>query len=425
MTLKDYVHKAVGFTSDSRAVRAGDLFFALKGEKTDGALFVPEILKKNPTAVFAERGFGQRFPDIRDPRIVEVDNVHAAHREAAGLFRARFTAPVVAVGGSNGKTTTKEFLATILASDRPILKTDKSQNGELGIPKTLEKLREDLRAAVIEVGIDGPGDMLRHVQLVAPDVALLTSIGEEHLNLLKTVDNVFSEERILVDETLKRGGRAYVPAADPYLQRLAKLPRVTSTPARPEDLDPSFRCLLGHPMARQNAALAAKVALDLGVPREKIAAALLVLEVPEGRGREIRLRPDVLILADHYNANVASMKAGLAYAREVADREKLPLKLVLGDMLDLGEAVAAAHDEVIAAAAQMLPKEVQLVGPEMSQRQARLAGLLSGGSVSSAPSSALARTPAQNLLQGPSVLLVKGSRGTALERVLQAMGVPL
>lgn len=424
-TLQTWALSAGGFTSDSRAFREGDVFFALKGEKADGATFVPEILKQNPTGVVVERGFAARFPNLRDPRVMEVDGVHAAHREAAGYFRRKFRGRVVAVGGSNGKTTTKEFLATLASSGLKVVKTDKSQNGELGIPRTLEKLREGIDVAVVEVGIDGPNEMLRHASLVAADFALLTSIGEEHLNLLKTVDNVFVEERVLADEALARGGRVFVPSDDPYLARLLPLKGVTGTPLRPEEVDASFHCTLGHPMALRNAALAARVALELGVSREQIAKAIADLVVPDGRGQEIRLAPDFVLLADHYNANVASLRAGIAYARGVADRERLPLKLMLGDMLDLGEATAAAHDEALACAAAANPAAVLLVGPEMSRRAASLQAQLGAGRVTTAPDSASAVPLAQQLRLGPAVLLAKGSRGTRLEVALRAMGAAL
>jgi UDP-N-acetylmuramyl pentapeptide synthase len=426
MNWNEMLKIATGFSSDSRALRAGDIFVALRGEKSDGGAYAADVLKRGALGVVADKGFASRFPDVKDSRVIESESAHELHRELAAHFRRRFKGTVIAVGGSNGKTTTKEFLAAILAAHRPTVKTEKSQNGELGIPRTLEKLREGVEAAVIEVGIDGPGDMVRHASLVAPDVALLTSIGEEHLNLLKTVDNVFAEERILADETLARGGRVYAPASDPYLARLSDLPGVILTPARPEDIDPSLRCSLGHPKALQNAALAARVALDLGVPKATVAAAIAKLEVPEGRGRELRLRPDLLVLADHYNANMASMKAGIAYAKSVAAVEKLPLKLVLGDMLDLGDSADFAHDEVLREAAAVAPAFVLLVGPQMSARAASLASQLAAVNsvVSSSPDSASAESKAQELLRGSAVLLVKGSRGTQLERVLKAMGVP-
>ncbi|HEX6851525.1 MAG TPA: UDP-N-acetylmuramoyl-tripeptide--D-alanyl-D-alanine ligase [Candidatus Polarisedimenticolaceae bacterium] len=406
-----------GYTSDSRIATPHDVFVALKGGARDGHDFVPELLARGVACV-VERG---RAPASGAAPFVEVEDTHAAHRVLAALFRRRFRGRVVGIGGSSGKTTAKEFTASILAAAFRVAKTERSQNGELGVPRTLERLRTGVEVAVVEIGIDAPGDMARHVEIVAPDIAVLTSIGEEHLNLLGSVENVFREETILFDATLARGGVAFAPEDDPWLSRLEGRPGVTLVPSDPERLDPALACPLTHPYARRNAALACAVALHLGMPARAIAPVLATLDPPEGRGQERILAEGTVVLLDHYNANPSSLRAGLEAARLRAASASLPLRLVLGDMLDLGSETARAHEGMIEALRSAAAASLWLVGPEWSKLADRLAG--AAGELRVFPDSAAAAREAEALRLPPAVVLVKGSRGMALERVLRGLGV--
>jgi UDP-N-acetylmuramyl pentapeptide synthase len=406
-----------GYTSDSRVATPDDVFVALAGDSRDGHDFVPELLARGVACV-VERG-RVRF-DAAAP-VAEVADTHEAHRQLAALFRRRFAGPVVGIGGSSGKTTAKEFTASILGAAMRVAKTERSQNGELGVPRTLERLRAGVDVAVVEIGIDAPGDMARHVGIVAPDVAVLTSIGEEHLNLLGTVENVFREEAILFEATLARGGVAFAPEDDPWLARLKERPGVTLVPSDPERLDPALDCPLTHPYARRNASLACAVALHLGMPAAAIRPVLATLEPPEGRGQERILPEGTVVLLDHYNANPSSLRAGLEAARLRAASASLPLRLVLGDMLDLGTETVRAHEGMVADLRAAAAASLWLVGPEWSRLADRLAG--AAGELRVFPDSAAAAREAAALRLPPSVVLVKGSRGMALERVLRGLGV--
>jgi UDP-N-acetylmuramoyl-tripeptide--D-alanyl-D-alanine ligase len=406
-----------GYTSDSRVATRDDLFVALKGGARDGHDFVPALLARGVACV-VERG---RAPGDRRAPVVEVEETHAAHRFLAGHFRRRFAGPVVGIGGSSGKTTAKEFTASILGSAMRVAKTERSQNGELGVPRTLERLRAGIDVGVIEIGIDAPGDMARHAAIVAPDVAVLTSIGEEHLNLLGTVENVFREETILFEATLARGGVAFAPEDDPWLARWKGRPGVTLVPSDPERLDPALACPLTHPYARRNAALACAVALHLGMPAQAIRPVLATLEPPEGRGQERTLPEGTVVLLDHYNANPSSLRAGVEAARLRAASASLPLRLVLGDMLDLGSETARAHEGMVGDLHGAAAASLWLVGPEWSKLADRLAG--AAGELRVFEDSEAAAREADALRLPPSVVLVKGSRGMALEKVLRGLGV--
>lgn len=423
-TLDALVARASGFTSDSRRAGPGEVFVALRGERADGHDFVAAVLAAGGLAV-VERGAAARLglAEARgEGRLVEVDDPHLAHREIARRFRARFAAPVVGIGGSSGKTTAKEFLRAMLETTFRVAATERSQNGEQGIPKTLEKLRPGIEIAIVEIGIDAPGDMARHAALVAPDVAVLTSIGEEHLSRLGTVETVFREETILFDATLARGGAAFAPEDDPWLARLRDRAGVRLVPGDPERVDARFSTPLSHRHARRNAALAAAVALHLGVPPDAIARALPTLALPSGRGGERRLPDGSILVLDHYNANPSSMRAGLEHARRLAESNGLPLRLVLGDMLDLGEATRAAHEGLAGEIRGARAETLWLVGPEMSRLEGAVGS--AAGTVRAFPDARAAAAEARSLLLSPAVVLFKGSRGMTLEVVVEAASAP-
>ena len=289
------------YTSDSRCARPGDIFVALRGSVRDGHEFVPALLAAGVRCV-AEQGTGARLNlngTATAGRLVEVEDTHAAHREIAGHFRRRFAGPVVGIGGSSGKTTAKEFAAALLAARFRVAKTQASQNGELGIPRTLEQLRPDVELAVVEIGIDAPGDMARHAPLVAPDIGVLTSIGEEHLNLLRSIEGVFREEVVLFDVVRGRGGVCFAPADDPWLGGLTGNAGVQLVSSEPRDVHPELDPPLRNPYLRRNAALACAVALHFGLRPDAIAGVLETLSPPKGRGGELRLAGGSVLLLDH------------------------------------------------------------------------------------------------------------------------------
>lgn len=412
MDLESFVKSHEFFTSDSRQAANESVFVALKGETHDGHAFVDDILAKFPRAVAVVSQDAIQDSWKTSARVLAVGDVHGAHRELSKRFRLKWNPKVVAVGGSSGKTSTKEFLRILLEPSFEMFATQKSQNGELGIPKTFESLRKTTQLALIEVGIDHPGDMQRHADIVQPDVAVLTSIGEEHLLYLKDVPTVFSEEKKLFEACWSRGGACFAPAADDYLKTLA--PKAQLTPDTPESVSPRFHCELSHPYALRNAALAATVALHLGVPEDDIAKRLLSLEIPDGRGRSWVNSRGQRVIADHYNSNPASLRAGLAYAKTFVDRGE-GVNLVLGDMLELGSESLRYHTEILGEVVALNVQRLILVGPQFSQAAKNL-GL---GTVECfASSSEAAEKLGQELKSLKGVVMFKGSRGMRLETVM-------
>jgi len=411
--IQRFIDLATFFTSDSRLVTPESIFVALKGDKTDGHDFVEGLLRSGITAAVVRAN----YPGS-DPRLIKVTDPHRTHRELAHAFRKKSKAKIIAIGGSNGKTTTKEFLSALCETKFRTVRTEKSQNGELGIPRTLEKLRPDTEVAIIEVGIDGPGDMKRHAELVAPDVACLTSIGEEHLNHLKDLETIYSEERILFDVTKSRGGALFAPEADPFLQRYGA--PVHFVPASPVPAGIPFQ----HPHARQNALLAGAVFRFLGGSAAELEAAWSQLQLPEGRAQLKEFRGgEVCVFADHYNANPSSMNAALAFAAEEARRRGLPLTLLLGDMFDLGEETERAHLSLVTTVRASGAARVFFIGPEMTRLRASV-GPLSNTRIETFASTDAARgSPAFSELQREprGFIFLKGSRGMRLEALLQPL----
>ena len=403
------VQKATHFSSHSGEVAQGGIFVALKGDKIDGHDFVKDVLKKNVLAVFTEKAVG-----IKDERIFEVTNTQEIHWELASLFRKKFKGVVIGVGGSNGKTSTKDFLFQVLSAQYKCIRTEKSQNGRLGLPKTLEKLNSDIEVAIIEIGTDAPGDMKQNVALVQPNVGVLTSIGEEHLNLLGNLEGVFEEERVLADFLFNKKNKFYCPANDSFLSRLKDLGAIL-TPPKPEELNVNYKVENLSLHALQNLSLAISVAQDLGVSSDKIIKSIKKISLPDGRGAEWHLRKDLVVLRDHYNANPSSMRAALKSAVENAQLKNLKLKLILGDMLDLGVESDLHHEKIFNEALAAHPSFVLCVGPQFS----KYAKLWNSPEVLHLENSRASLN--ETLLKefrSSGLVLAKGSRGTQVENIL-------
>lgn len=426
--LSQICNECTGFCSDSRKIKKGEVFVALKGDLTDGHDFIDALLDLGIKHFVVTNDSDAKWRSKKG-RFVEVQNTHLAHRELARLFRVKFkNVKILAVGGSAGKTSTKEFLFTLLESSGvKVFKTQKSQNGDLGIPITLENLGRGFDFGIVEVGIDAPGDMIRHASLLKPDAAVLTSIGEEHLNLLGTIENVFSEEKILFDETLNHGGPCFAPIADSFLNRLAGQKDIFLLDLKtPEGfLHDSLYQFLPSRVARQNAKLATFTLVSLGwVKPDLVTANLSKLQLPEGRGR-IRVYGNKWVIEDHYNSNPSSLGESLKDATDFSQTHKKPLILVLGDMLDLGKSTAQMHEKIFESL-KNLPTDSRFVfvGTEMANRGMKSFEperiLFSAEKLEPSVSQQIAQMLFSR--KDSAIVLVKGSRGMRLEGILQAWG---
>lgn len=447
----------VGVSTDSRSAASGTLFVALVGAAHDGHHHVDAARARAAFPLVAS-GRG-----VEGPR-VEVDDTLVALGRLARHYFERETSgravPVLAIGGAAGKTTTKTLAAAAVgALFGDTLVTAGNLNNRIGLPMTLFTLTPEHRAAVLEHGTSEPGEIAALAAISSPDVALVTNVGIEHSERLGDLEAIADEEGALL---LAARRVAVANADDPLLLgRLARARAGALTFGRSERADLRLldrrvgadgstrvlirlrgRTLVGGAGARDltlstrllgesaatnlAAALAGALAL-FGRPASegelaRVAAALATVEAVPGRLRPLQMA-GAFVLDDSYNANPRSVAAAFAAAREVAERRGARLVLALGDMLELGDLAPASHREMLLAADLLGAAELLLVGDESSRAAEDLAGALRTPHRVFADSGQAAAALAE-LLAPDDVLLVKGSRGLRMERLIESLEGP-
>jgi UDP-N-acetylmuramoyl-tripeptide--D-alanyl-D-alanine ligase len=350
-----------GVTTDSRRVSAGDLFVALTGERFDGHAYVEEAMRRGAVAALVSR---RVQADLPIPQVIDGDTRLALGRLAAS-WRSRFAMPMIALTGSNGKTTVKEMIASILAahcgSRDPVLATEGNLNNDIGMPLTLLRLRDSHRYAVIEMGMNHPGEIDYLTRLARPDVALVNNAHRAHVGLLGDVAAV-ARAKGEIYGGLAEDGIALVNADDAFASYWKGLNEgrrivtfglsasadvhasVEGTQARfvtPVDAFALTLQVAGEHNLR-NAAAAAAIAHALEIPPHAIQAGLAGFAGVPGRLQRRRGARGETIIDDTYNANPESMKAAI----EVLAKEAGRTVFVMGDMGELGDDAAAMHAEV-------------------------------------------------------------------------------
>jgi UDP-N-acetylmuramoyl-tripeptide--D-alanyl-D-alanine ligase len=450
-----------GVATDTRTSGVGALFVALKGaEGRDGHSYLPEAVRRGATAVLVARE--QRPAEIA---AVEVDDTLRALGDLARhhMRRTREARPLecLAVGGAAGKTTTKELCsAAVGALFGETLATPGNLNNLIGVPMTIFLLGERHRAAVLECGTNTRGEIPRLARIVEPDVALVLNVDVEHSEGLGTLDEIADEEAAL----FSTARRAVVACADEPLV-MARLPRnaevVTFGDGASSDVHVAARApgaggagsritlelsprltaagsaptllevnlaLLGAAAARNAAAAVAAAAALRAHPLiadelATIARALAGVMPVAGR-LNARLLANILVLDDTYNANPRSVRAALDAADEHVRINGTRLVVALGDMLELGPLSPAMHSEVVNDVMRLGPAAFVAVGPEMGVAVAAARETHGDGrdaSVLTAPDSASAATLICDIVRPGDVVLVKGSRGLRMERIIEAL----
>ncbi len=434
---------------DSRDIGEGDLFVAVKGERMDGHDFVPAALKHGAIGALVRDDY--RLPASvpqragRRPVLLAVPDPLRAFQQLAAYHRNRFQIPVVAVTGSNGKTTTKEMVADVLGQRWPVLRTEGNLNNRIGVPQTLFRLAPRHKAAVIEMGVDQVGQTARLCEIVRPTIGLITNIGPDHLEFFGSMD-VSAQAKGELLEYLPPEGSAVLNADDAYFGYLAararcevlsfglsskaqvRAERLTigsrqgtqfhlRLPGRSKPQPASIRVHGMHNIL--NALAAAAVGHAMGLNPATIAEGL-------ARFRPAAMRSQVLtvggirIINDCYNANPASMKAAIdlllalgAGSRSVA---------VLGDMLELGPSAPALHREVGAYLAEQGVGRLIACGAlgKHVAEGARGAGM-DADRIVHQPDAVRAGTALKALVQEGDVVLVKASRGMRMEQAVEML----
>lgn len=426
--------------TDSRQTRPGDLFVALRGERFDGHDFAAEAAGRGAAGVLVERTRQMSLPPAC--AIVAVADTRQALGRLAAAYRAQFDLPVVAVGGSNGKTTTKELIAAVLQQKFPTLRNEASFNNDIGVPLTLLSLETAHRAAVVELGTNHPGELAPLVRLARPQIGVITSIGREHLEFFGDLDGVVAEEGALA-EGLPDDGVLLLNGDDGWAEALAARTRARVVRVGLGGSN-TWRALNirfnGSGMTFQVEGVAAELAGEYRLQllgRHQVVNALFALAVghllgldrpaiqrglascaPTARRLQLWEHNGVRVLDDSYNANADSMRAALETLVELPCAGRRVA--VLGDMAELGAHSEPAHAEVGRCAAELGVGQLFAVGrfaPIMAQA-ARAAGLTR---VLEFPEVEPAAWAVRQFVRPGDLVLVKASRRTQLDRVADAL----
>ena len=352
--------------TDSRQVEQGDFFVALPGERVDGNTFAEAALERGAAvALVSEPSLAER-----DERCIYTEDTLLALQQLAKRHRQSFKIPLIAITGSNGKTTTKELCAVVLSQRYKVLYTEGNFNNHLGMPLTLLRLNDEHEIAVVEIGINHPGEMAPLADIARPTHALITGIGKAHLEGFGSLEGTLREKSILAERAYESGGVVFLNLDDPLLrQRWSDEAQVTYGLADGSyDREPDFKatilreqpylslrisCSLGeqdiatHLVGRYNyhnvlAAFAVGVTFGLTMPT--IANAIESYTPTNDRSQVVRLPRHISLIMDAYNANPSSMRAAIENLFTAPEPAKFA---ILGDMLELGDASDEEHLEIM------------------------------------------------------------------------------
>jgi UDP-N-acetylmuramoyl-tripeptide--D-alanyl-D-alanine ligase len=466
-------------STDSRGDLKGALFVPLVGERFDGHRFLEPALAQAAAAVVErdrlEPAAVQALAERLGRLIWPVDDTLLAYQQLAGLWRQALAAPVVAVTGSAGKTTTRELIRAALAPLGPVVASSGNDNNDIGVPLTLSKAGESTAALVVEMGMRGLGEIERLSRCAQPDLAVITNIGTAHIGRLGSREAI-AQAKCEITAALRADGLVVIPAGDPLLERAlaavwsGRVRRVAladelagfDSSLPPADLigtlegpgdgvvagpgadpvasacnQPRLRLQDGNVLqlpleGRHNARnllLAVAVAEELGVPRQALHA--LEVAVPGGRSRRLRIG-GIEVLDETYNASPEAMLAALELLADTAtdpnpDGGSAPPHrryAVLGTMLELGDQSLALHRQVAVRARELGLDGLVIVAPG-DEGDAMLAGAAGLARLVRVDTPAEATEPLADWLAPGDLLLLKASRGVALEQLLPLLAAAL
>lgn len=431
-----------GATIDSRAVEQGMLFFAFKGERADGHDHAMTASRQGAAGVVVSQLDWFKSDATMPAAIIRVADPLEALRFLGRSMRNMFKGPVVGITGSNGKTTTKQMVASVLEALGPGLSTAGNFNSQIGLPLVISKLKPEHKWMVLEMGASAPGNIAALAEVAHPNVGIITSIGPAHLESFGSIERI-AETKWELMESLPGDGTAIVPWGEPHLERLVRSFRkkivyfgdAPSCPIRGTSVQAGENTKFMLHVASQNApvtlkipgrhnvmnALAAAAAgWTLGCSLEKIVRGLENFEPPKMRMQILPHSSGAILINDAYNANPASMMTAVrSLAETYPDQKRV---LVLGSMLELGAESEKYHFHVGVELAHFPLEHVFLVGPET---KAVLEGAVSAGAsrklFSMFPTVEEIGGELKRYAQRGTAILFKGSRGVHLEKAVEAL----
>lgn len=373
-------------TTDSRECPEGAIFFALKGDSFNGNAFAEQALMKGCAFVVIDE---PEYHKPEDKRYWLVEDVLMVLQQLAHYHREQFKIPVIQITGTNGKTTTKELVASVLGQKHHVLYTEGNLNNHIGVPKTLLRLTKEHTIAVIETGANHPGEIASLTGIVDPDFGIITNVGKAHLEGFGSFEGVIQTKGELYDFLRAKHGTVFVDHDSPYLLKIAgglhqifygtpcgdiltvegevmacaPFLRFRWKPAGGEWQEVQSQLIGTYNLANMMAAAA--IGRTFGVKVEQISQALAEY-VPTNNRSQLTETPDNKLVVDAYNANPTSMKAALDNFRDMDVERKM---VILGDMKELGEASWKEHQKIVNYLSEAGFNHVWLVGREFNSLQ--------------------------------------------------------
>lgn len=432
--LLDLFLRCKSVCTDTRKVQAGDMFFALKGERFNGNLFAAQALEAGASVAIVDE---EASYVKEDQRYILVKDVLLALQDLARAYRRTFNIPFLAITGSNGKTTTKELVYAVLNTSKRTFATQGNFNNHIGVPLTLLSIPEDTEIAIIEMGANQPGDIIELAEIAEPTHGLITNVGQAHLERFGSLEGVQKTKGELFDFLRSSGGTLFVNLSDERVVKAADFKagdisfgtakadyQISLTDHHLEGMKLDFvspqqealplTTQLSGSYNAMNILVAAMIGTYFGVPRSDIQKGIYGYQATNNRS-EIVKKGRLTILLDAYNANPSSMKAAIKNIFSYPDQRVM---LILGDMLEMGAKEAEIHADLGRFINQFAPICTVGVGPRMKSAVEVLEGpSLWFENTADAVEGVIEQS------QSADMLLIKGSRGMALEKLLDRFSV--
>jgi UDP-N-acetylmuramoyl-tripeptide--D-alanyl-D-alanine ligase len=434
-----------GLSTDSRQMRPGFLFVAIQGEHFDGHQFVDRAVAEGAAGIVIRKGVQPSFSQPNSPAVITVDDTLTALGDLAGWWRRQYRAQIAAITGSVGKTTTKEMAAAILARSTKTLKNEGNFNNLIGLPLTLFFLEDDHRRAVLEMGMNRPGEIGRLTEIADPDVGLITNVARAHLEGLADLDGVAKAKVELVDQIspqatvlLNGDDDVLIKAASRFQKRVVtfglgprneiRAHRVRGMGRDGVSLEIEYRgesttVRLRVPGLQhvKNAVAAAAIALSLDIPWDQIAEGLERYAGVKGRFMLEALPCGATVIDDTYNSNPTSLRAALDSVKALKG-ETGRVIVGLGEMLELGAETVPAHREAGSMVAEIGANVFLALGEHAGEM---LEGAVEAGlpadRVTIVTSHEEMTHRIREEMRSGDLILLKGSRRIGLERVIEGL----
>ncbi|MBR2025797.1 MAG: UDP-N-acetylmuramoyl-tripeptide--D-alanyl-D-alanine ligase [Alistipes sp.] len=406
---------STGVITDSRKIEVGALFFALHGASFDGNNYAIAALEQGASAAVIDRkDILENNPDYAEQLLLVEDTLQAL-QALAREHRRRLAIPIVAIAGSNGKTTTKELVSRVLAEKFEVSTTKGNLNNHIGVPLTLLAMSNETEFGVVEMGASAQGEIALLCSIAEPNYGILTNIGLSHLEGFGGVEGIRKGKGELFDHLNEIGGRAFIPEEDATLCAMAAEREDLAVEYYSRAIAEGFKSNLTGDYNRFNIAAAVEVGRYFGVADERIAEAILSFSPDNNRSQAVKTERNLLVV-DCYNANPSSMEVALD---NIATMEAEHKVLILGDMLELGEWSEEAHINILRKA-DGIANRIILVGKEFAKAHT-IVGEELESEYALYPTTAEALAALDKEPINGCLVLLKGSRGIKLEVLIDKL----